>query len=83
MGANQINAKFGRTMACAVYVASLAVWKNLRRKTGTLTNLLLGYKRSILRTRFENEVPYLGTTKMCLGMRCMYDVNVKVNVVLA
>jgi len=83
MGANQTNAKCGRTVACAVYDASLALWKNLRRKTGTPTSLLLGYKRSILRTRFENEVPYLGTTKICLGMRCMDDVNVKMKVVLA
>jgi hypothetical protein len=66
-----------------VYDASLAHGKNLQRKAVTLTNLLLGYKRSILRARFENEVPYLGTSKLCLGMRCMDVVNIKVKVVLA
>jgi hypothetical protein len=66
-----------------VYDASLAFWKNLQRKAGTMTSLLLGYERSILRTRFENELPCLGAVKMCLGMRCMEGVNVKVKVFLA
>jgi hypothetical protein len=68
-------------MACAVYDASLAFWKNLQRKAGTLTNLLLGYKKSIFRMQYENEVPYLGI--LCLGMRCMEVVNVKFKVILA
>jgi hypothetical protein len=68
-------------VACAVYDASLVFWKNLQGKAGKLTNLLLGYKMSILRTLFENELPYLGAIKMCLGMRCMKVVNVKVKVV--
>jgi hypothetical protein len=75
-------AKFSRIVACAVYVASLA-WKNLQRKAGTLTNLLLGYKSSILRTLFKNELPCLGAVKICLEMRCMEVVNVKVKVFLA
>jgi len=83
MGVNQSNAKFSRTVACAVYDASLALWKNLQRKAGILTNLLPSYKRSILRTLFENDLPYLGAVKMCLGMRCMEVVNVKVIVFLA
>jgi hypothetical protein len=56
---------------------SLAFWKNLQWKAEELTNLLLGYKRSILRGRFENEPPSLGTVKISLGMRCMSDLSLQ------